>query len=247
VKSDPNHANDSPEPPEAVEGCYDLEDLPLRVEELRHVQLMHQMASALEEFDIKGREVTKQEVEQFRAVIEHARGKKDIQRFLWEHPHILAWRLDGENGRWCIPEKGVGSEYAPDFLLAELGQIGLEWRGLELQSPHAKLFRKDGNPSAALNDAVRRVVDWRTWLRNNIDYARRPSENDGLNLIDISVDIPYYIFIGRQRDLNDNNRNRRRQMSKELKVQIHTYDWLIKTVEDEQKNSNKNRRYRSSR
>ena len=224
----------------AAEWCFDLEDLPLRMEELRRVQLVHQLTPALNEFYIRIREggISKQEADALRATIEHARGKRDIRRFLEKHPHILAQSLDGEDDKWCIPEKRLGSECAPDFLLAELSSIGLEWCGVELESPHAKLFKKNGDPSSSLTHAVRQATDWRTWLRNNIDYARRPRDKNGLNLIDIDSNLPFYILIGSRRGLDDRNRERRHNMNKDLNIQIHTYDWLIEVVEYGQTDSN---------
>lgn len=221
---------DTHEPSRPTEWCYDLEDLPLREDELKRTQLVQQVVSALHEHNVRERVVARREIEELQAVIEHARGKKDMHKFIKEHIHVLARPLEGEY-RWCIPQKALAdSDNAPNFLLGQMGPLGLEWYGIELESPHTKPFIREGSPSATLSRALNRAAGWRTWLRNNIDYARRPIADGGLNLTDIGANIPYYIFIGRRKDLDDKKRERRRQLNRSMNVNICTYDWMMEVI-----------------
>jgi len=189
-------------------------------EEKERVQRAHGLAPTLDEFKVRRWVVSKGAVRQLRATIESASAEKDIQQFLEEHPEILAHYLGTGHGRWCIPQKRLGAEHVPDFLVAELSSIGFAWFGVELKNPNAMLFNRKGDPSAALTHAIRQVADWRAWLKNNIDYAQRLRHKNGLGLIDIDANLPCYILIGRREVLSDNTRARRRQMNEDLNVQI---------------------------
>ena len=97
---------------------------------------------------------------------------------------------------------------------------------IELESPKAKLFNKAGDPSKELNHAIRQIVDWRAWIKKNVDYATRRPERQGLGLIDIDASVKGLILIGREHELESETDDRRRQITQELNIMIHTYDWI---------------------
>lgn len=122
-----------------------------------------------------------------------------------------------------IPQKRLGAEFVTDFLVGEKHSFGFEWQAIELESPEAKLFNKAG-ASKELNHAIRQIADWRAWIKKNVDYAARPSEQQGLGLIDIDASVRGLILIGRERELEPETSDRRRQMAQDLNIVIHTYD-----------------------
>jgi hypothetical protein len=93
------------------------------------------------------------------------------------------------------------------------------------------MFRKDGDPSAALVHALRQITDWRAWLEHNRDYAARAWTNAGLGLTDISPNSPGLIITGgRERDLNPADTPRRRRLAYDNQIQIRSYDYLLRLI-----------------
>jgi Shedu protein SduA, C-terminal len=149
-----------------------------------------------------------------------------VQLVLEEHPVLLARALGGGHGRWVIPQKALGAEHVPDFIIGEKSSLGYEWTVVELESPTRRMFNKNGDPSKALNHAIRQIVDWRYWLTANLDYARRSRNASGLGLYNIDPDPPGLILLGR-REPGESSRARRRQYARDLDIRIHSIDWLF--------------------
>lgn len=180
----------------------------------------------LTEFFVHWYRLTTADIADFRAALNAATAESDLQQFLQQHPEILVQVLNGGHGRWSIPQKRLGSEHVTDFVIAEKSSIGFEWTAVELESPTAALFKKSGDLSTTLAHAVRQVMDWRDWLSRSADYAARPRSKGGLGLIDIDPQLPGLIIIGRRNTDDVSTRDRRRSLSRELRIRIHTYDWL---------------------
>ncbi len=131
-----------------------------------------------------------------------------------------------------LPQKRLGAEYVPDFVFAERSSSGFEWQFIELQGPDARLFAwSSGRQSEQLDEGLRQISEWRRWLADNRDYARRPRSSNGLGLTDVSAEDPGVLLIGREADLTDDDRHRRRQLDGTYNVRIHTYDWLARSAE----------------
>jgi hypothetical protein len=167
---------------------------------------------------------------EFKAMLTGAKDERPVQKFLERHPAILGSTMDGHLGRWVVPQKRLGSEHVPDFLLADLNSYGFHWRVVELESPKARMFNRNGDPSAKLTHAIRQIQDWRSWLSKNSSYAHRKVSRGGLGLHGIRATAPGVIYIGRADDLDDSDQDRRAQMSDELRIDIATYDRLLRFV-----------------
>ena len=159
--------------------------------------------------------------------VANASGEADLQRFLQENPSFLIQHLGGGHGRWVIPQQRLGCQFVTDFVVGERHSFGMEWHPVELESPTAKLFTKAGDLSATLNHAIRQILDWRRWLSDNLDYARKPRDQNGLGLIDIHSSSPALILIGRASSLNIQLNRLRQDLIYQLGIQIRTYDFLI--------------------
>lgn len=154
--------------------------------------------------------LTPQDLTRLEAAVTHARSESDMQKFLDANPEFLTQHLRGGHGRWVISQQKLGCQYVTDFILGERSSIGMEWHPLELESPTAKLFTRAGDATATLNHAIRQILDWRRWLSDNLDYARRPLDQNGLGLVDVHPNSPAMIMMGRSASLNT-GLNRRRQ------------------------------------
>ncbi len=182
---------------------------------------------SLEEFSVWWDDVTPQLVESFRECLDAATTERELQVFLEAHPTLLVQPLGGGHGRWVIPHKRLGSEFVPDFVVAQKSSIGFEWTAVELESPTATIFTASGEFGRTASHAMRQIEDWRVWLARNRDYAVRPRDKSGLGLVDIDGNVPGWIIIGRRGETATEFADRRRERSQRLNVRIHSYDWLL--------------------
>lgn len=177
-------------------------------------------------------DITDDDIAAYEAVLEAASDERPLQRHLAVNPMLLVQHLGGGHGRWVLSQKRLGSEYVTDFVISERSSSGFEWQFVELQSPKAKLFvPSTGRMGPQLDEGLRQIQDWRRWLDNNRDYARRPRSRDGLGLVDASGSDPGLLVIGRATDLSDEDVQRRRQLDQQYNTRIHTYDWLVRNAQ----------------
>ena len=108
--------------------------------------------------------------------------------------------------------------------------MGLQWFAVELELPRIKAHRKDGLQSCWLTHAIGQIRDWRSWFMNNLDYARRSHENNGLGLIGIDNRVTGLILIGRRTEYPERFNEFRRQMNDQERIRIHSYDRLADLV-----------------
>ena len=178
-------------------------------------------------------ELTRAEVAAYKDALDTARDEGDMQRFLEAHPRLLIQHLTLGRRSWVIPKKRLGAEYETDFLIAQKAADGYVWYAVELERPQAKMFNKNGDQSAALIHALRQVNDWRDWLSQNLDYAARPHDRSGLNLIDIHPELEGMIILGRDADLDRRaTAARRRRLERDNRVKVETFDWLLTQATD---------------
>jgi hypothetical protein len=170
--------------------------------------------------------VTEQEIAAYDGALAAASNESAMQRYLEGHPRLLTQHLGASPGRWVISKTRLGAEHVTDFLIAEIGSTGFVWYAVELERPQTKLFTKKGDPSAALNHALRQISDWRNWLSYNRDYAMRSQGQSGLGLLDIDPELEGLIVMGRDADVDPFTNASRQRLSRERRVRIETYDWL---------------------
>lgn len=165
---------------------------------------------------------------EFRKLLETATKEQELQKFLESNPKLLVQVVGGGHGRWVLPQKKLGVQYATDFIVGERHSFGYDWLLVELESPSARMFNKNGDPSAALGHAIRQIQDWRAWLKSNRDYAIRSRAQNGLDLPDIDQNTPGLILMGRETLQGQETNELRRQICDANKIKIHSYDWLLK-------------------
>lgn len=166
------------------------------------------------------------EVEEYLDLLKYAKTERPIQAFFYLHRHFLVEHLRGGHGRWAISQQRLGSQHVSDFMIGAPHSLGADWVAVELESPRASLFTKAGNPTATLSHAIRQITDWRAWLTNNLSYATRPPAEGGLGLDKIRPDVEGMILIGRRARLSPSDNMLRSQLSHDLKITIHTYDYI---------------------
>ncbi len=91
---------------------------------------------------------------------------------------------------------------------------------VELESPTKKALTKAGLPANKCAEAMKQVRDWRSWLTDNIAYAR-----EELGLKDIDANCRAYIVIGRRSSLDAKQVKTYRALSTDNTV-VMSYDRL---------------------
>jgi hypothetical protein len=192
----------------------------------------HGRANELEPYLVPWSNITANDIMALRQVLKKAKVEEDLQKFLTEKSFFLVQHLWSGHGRYVIPKPKLGAELVPDFLIAEMSSIGLEWYGVELESPVAEMFTSSGQPGHLVTHAIQQVVEWRDWLESNLAYARNPKSEQGLGLVGITSDLPATILMGRRYNGFPSNFNSyRRQIKSRQNIEIHTYDWLAEQAE----------------
>ena len=135
--------------------------------------------------------------------------------------------LSGGHGRYQIAKSRFGSEFVPDFLIAEMSSIGLEWCLVEIEAPGCSVQRKDGLFRHELNRAIGQIRDWRAWLESNRDYARKPRQEMGLGLVGIDHRAAGLVIIGRREEYSARFNYFRRTLIDRENILVHSYDWLL--------------------
>ena len=217
------------EPP----GFFDeLVDAQVRAERIRFQ--VERANADLQDHAIPWEQPDPDDISEFRKLLETDPDEPPVHRFLQERCKSLVSVIGGGTFRCQISKQRLGAELVPDFLIASQDSMGIHWLAVELESPRKTPYRQDGHPNRYLNHAIDQIRDWRRWLRNNLDYARRAKAQSGLGLVGIDERVPGLVLIGRRPSDNQEyphtyNESRRDFMHGE-RIAIHSYDWLIQEM-----------------
>jgi hypothetical protein len=174
--------------------------------------------------------LTLEVVEALQSVVATSRDERPLQEFIEAHPETLASLLGGRD-RFVLPRPSFGGKYVPDFLACDTDSLGLRWLLVELETPRSSITLPTKNElDAFARRGVTQIKEWREWLQNNLDMARRSREQDGLGLVDIRPRSEGLVLVGRRADLNDNAGAVRHPYREDNGIRIHTYDWLVESL-----------------
>jgi Domain of unknown function (DUF4263) len=183
----------------------------------------------LEEFAV-WKPITEKAIDDLEDVIDAANDEKPVQKFLEANPQLLTSLLGGKE-RFCIPQKRLGAEFIPDFVLGDVDSMGVRWILVELETPKAGIYLKGGKQ---LDEFARKgkdqIIDWRGWLTNNIDYAQRSRRKTGLGLPDISNYSEGLVLVGRSALMPKTTDAARKELRYSSNIRVHSYDRLLKLL-----------------
>lgn len=171
-----------------------------------------------------GREPAARTVDDFERVLADAGDERPLQTFLAAFPIALAPLAAPGGTLWCLDRPRLGSEFVPDFLLASITSIGFRWAMVELESPREKALTRAGLPAKKLADALKQIRDWRTWVTDNVAYARGE-----LGLKDIDGSCLAYVIIGRRASLDPKQVKTYRALSADG-ITVMSYDRLLEQM-----------------
>ena len=187
-------------------------------------------AASLKAYALPG-DVSDEDLDALRYVIDNARDERPIQELLQERPQLLA-SLVGGAFRYCVPKVSFGGTYVADFLLAYVDSAGIHWILVELETPASSVTLATGNSfDQYARKGVSQIEEWREWIQDNLDQARRPREENGLGLPDIRPQAEGIVLVGRRDRLRPNSQKLRSQLREQKHIQMHTYDWLLKQLD----------------
>lgn len=151
-------------------------------------------------------------VKRFRELLNTNPDEASVHKFLKDNIALLSFSAEEVSSKISL-----GNEHVTDFVIQSRD---CEYILVEIEAPTHKLFTRNGNPTAALTHAIRQTSDWRDWIAENTDYARRSMPG--------ITEPKCWVVIGRSTNLNDNEIKALRRMNKEYaNIQIKTYDDLI--------------------
>lgn len=163
-------------------------------------------------------------VDDFEVVLDGARDEKPLQEFIAAHPSFLRLQLPSAQDVWCWDRPRLGAELIPDFLLCRRDSTGFRWTMVELESPAKPALNQSGRPSAKLNEAIGQIRDWRSWLRDNIAYARSQ-----LGFMGIQGECDALAIIGRRAQLDAKQIPQYRELSRDG-MTVMSYDRILDTA-----------------
>jgi hypothetical protein len=175
--------------------------------------------------------LTQDDIWQLQLVIQKAKDEKPIQKFIEEHPQMLTALLGG-NARFCLRQPPLAGRYVPDFLIGDVNSLGIRWILVELETPKSNVTLKKANDlDRHARRGVTQVKEWREWLLNNLDMARRSKSRDGIGLVDIRPSSDRLVLVGRRARLFDNTDKVRNPIREAERINVHTYDWLVEQLQ----------------
>ena len=126
----------------------------------------------------------------------------------------------------------LGGKYVADFLLADVSSSGVRWILVELETPDSATTLSRGNQfDKHARQGRNQIEEWREWLQDNLDMARRPKQQNGLGLLDIRPQAEGLVLVGRRDQVRENAPTLRSRLFETDRILMHTYDWLLEQLE----------------
>lgn len=165
------------------------------------------------------------DIEEFRILLDAKTDESKIHAFLSTHSYFFQGLIRNSGLSPLYSKIKLGSNYEVDFAWFDTSSNGPEWCFAEIEAPSRQMFTSLGYPSQWLTHAIQQVLDWHSWIHDNLDYARQLMPH---------VEYPRgFVFIGRRSELTPQKRKRLRRLCYEhrMTVEIHTLDWFISAAE----------------
>lgn len=166
----------------------------------------------------------------FESKLAEANDEQPIQQLFETYPVILGSLL-GRSPRYLIPRPNLAGKYIPDFLLVDIDSQGAHWTFIELESPSAKIYIKGGKMfSDRARTGIEQIREWRRWVADNRDLARKPKREGGFGYADIDDHAQGLVILGRDHHLVEKGDPIRRQLKNENNISLRTYDGILKQI-----------------
>lgn len=148
-----------------------------------------------------------------------------LQKHIENHPYILSQQFS--HCHHVFPKVALGNQYETDFICLDIPSSGKEWIGVELEIPGKNVITKSGRKTADLEHAIQQIRDWRSWVTENLDYARKDKAKNGLGLSDIIPRFSGFVIIGRRKEFTSKFNELRKQIFRDELIEIRSWDGII--------------------
>jgi hypothetical protein len=160
-------------------------------------------------------------VKQLAELVEQCCEERQLQAAIERHPYILSEQF--AHCHHVIPRVSLGGSFEVDFFCLDISSPGKEWIGVEIEPPGAQVVTKSGRRTALVEHALQQVRDWRKWIGDNFDYARKPRDQSGLGLERVHPRFLGWVVIGRRKNYNPTFNDLRAQIF----IQIRSWDGIL--------------------
>ena len=164
-------------------------------------------------------------VDELQYLVESDVSENKLQSHLEKYPYILSQQF--AHCHHVFPKIALGVQYETDFMCLDIPSSGKEWIGVELESSKKQVITKTGRKRAELEHAIQQVRDWRSWITENLSYARKNKEQNGLGLTDIAPRFFGYVIIGRRHNYNSKFNELRRQLLRDELITVRSWDGIV--------------------
>ena len=113
------------------------------------------------------------EVGEFERLLNGRVSEQELHEFLAQHSYFFNGIIRLYGASPLYSKIKLGSEFEIDFSCFDAGSPGPEWHLIEIEGPGYPFFTNAGDPSARLTHAIRQVLDWQSWIHENLDYERK--------------------------------------------------------------------------
>lgn len=177
--------------------------------------------------DAEARPIVKQFAVSWKKVLQDRNSTEhDYHKLIVDHPAFFFPQDDQ-----VVSKPELGSEHQADFVVAaDQGSVGIHYRFIEIESPHAVAYTASGNPSARLMHAIQQVMDWKRWIKSNRGQYKKlfPSNYLGVQEFD---NLSFCVYIGR-RDQSSRLTTLRTEFAKEVSIGIRSFDSFMDRLRD---------------
>ncbi len=200
-----------------------------------------------EEFSVSHLDVSRDQLNKFKIMIENNAGETEIADFLKSNKGVLINGLrefkTGHHAAWVIPEQTVRPPMTksqkglkPDYILGGLSSDGFSWFVLELKGANEMILTESNNIlyfGSVANKAICQTIEYIDYCASAQSYLR-----DTLKLNDFR-EPKGFLLIGRETEFSNNPRREKFKSAWNRfmghKVEIRTYDsllrWVVSVVE----------------
>lgn len=165
--------------------------------------------------------------------------EQHYQAFIEEHSQLVPRAFVQNHGvhfSTVLRKLSFGNEFKSDLFFLSKSSVDWNCVFIELESPHAKLFRPKENAfSAAFTKGLDQIDTWRAWFLNpaNSAYFTNTTLGDFQTPLHENPSFMKYVLVIGRRDEFDGNADRRRLVkAKEADdFKIMTYDSLMEDLQ----------------
>jgi hypothetical protein len=101
-------------------------------------------------------------------------GERAVHTFLKANPYLVrqAFNVHAWNCVYELSEFRFGADFRADFLVLSADSGAWHATFVELESPNAKPFNRNGTPARALARGLAQLTEWEIWLEKNESLLR---------------------------------------------------------------------------